>query len=88
MSKKTNITIEFSNPEAAEHFASWLCGSGEQGYWEWMQCREDEEDGDITATRFHYHGIEDETKEESDPNRYGKFMGDNIIRTTCSRLDK
>jgi len=53
-----------------------------------MKYREAKEKGDITATNFHYHGVEDETKAQSDPNRYGKFMGDNIIRTTCSRLDK
>ena len=50
------LRIEFDNPEAALlHFKSWLCGSGEQSYWTWMECREDEEDGPITAKRFNYH---------------------------------
>ena len=78
MSKKdttTDITIRFSNPEAAEHFASWLCEAGEQDYWNWMEYREEDDDGDITAIDFDYHG-------ES-----GKFMSDNIIRTECGRLD-
>lgn len=91
MSKKdktTDITIRFANPRAASHFAEWLCGSGEQQYWNWMEYREQEEDGDITAVSFHYHGEEDETKAENDPKRYGKFMGDNIIRTSVGRLDK
>ena len=85
---ETDLIIKFPNHEAAEHFASWLCGSGEQQYWEWMVYREEEEDGDITATRFHYHGEEDETKAQNDPDRYGEFMEDNIIRTTVGRLDK
>jgi hypothetical protein len=86
--KSTKITIEFSNPKAAEHFASWLCGAGEQDYWQWMEAREEDEDGDITAIEFRYHGPEDETKSKTDSTRYGKFMCDNSIRTTCSRLDK
>jgi ribosomal protein S27AE len=86
--KSSLLTIEFDNQEAAEHFASWLCGQGEQDYWMWMECREREEDGDITATSFHYHGVEDETKAQDDPSRYGEFMADNTIRTTCGRLDK
>lgn len=91
MSKKdktTDIIIRFENPRAASHFAHWLCGSGEQGYWNWMEYREEEEEGDITAVEFEYHGEEDKTKARNDPKRYGAFMNDNIIRTTCSRLDK
>lgn len=83
-----NLIIKFANKEAANHFAHWLCGSGEQQYWNWMEYRESEENGDITATEFHYHGEEDKTKEITDPKRYGKFMCDNTIRTTCGRLDK
>jgi hypothetical protein len=82
------ITIKFANPEAARHFAVWLCESGEQSYFDWMRYREENEDGDITATSFHYHGPEDETKDIADPKRYGKFMCDNTIRTTCGRLTK
>lgn len=51
----TKITIEFNNLKAAEYFQSWLCGQGEQDYWLWMECREEEDiDGDITATSFNY----------------------------------
>ena len=54
---KTTLKIEFDNEKAAKHFASWLCGSGEQQYWEWMEYREEDfDEGDITATSFHYHG--------------------------------
>lgn len=87
MSEKVKLTIEFDNQEALEHFASWLCGAGEQDYWQWMECREDEEGGNITAFQFHYHGPEDETKAQNDPSRYGEFMCDNTIRTTCGRID-
>jgi hypothetical protein len=85
---ETTIKIKFDNPEAAKHFTLWLCEQGEQDYWEWMRCREENESGNITATSFHYHGKEDETKAKTDPERYGPFMGDNIIRTTVGRLDK
>lgn len=83
-----DITIRFATEEAAMHFAGWLCGSGEQQYWDWMTYREGEEAGDITATRFHYHGPEDETKARNDPARYGKFMCDWTIRTTLGRLSQ
>lgn len=85
---KNKIVIEFSNPDAALEFATWLCESGEQQYWQWMEYREEEDNGDITATSFHYHGIEDESKLKNDASRYGEFMCDNTIRTTCGRLDK
>lgn len=48
------LTFVFSSPEAANHFKTWLCESGEQQYWEWMEYRESEEDGDITALDFDY----------------------------------
>ena len=49
------LTIKFENQRAADHFKSWLCGAGEQGYWMWMEYREKEEQGPITATSFEYH---------------------------------
>jgi hypothetical protein len=88
VAKETIININFANEEVAHHFAIWLCESGEQQYWQWMKVREEEEEGDITALEFHYHGEEDQTKAQTDPKRYGKFMCDNIIRTTVGRLDK
>lgn len=54
MQEKHKLSIEFDSKEAAEHFSDWLCGQGEQDYWLWMECREQEEDGNITATSFHY----------------------------------
>jgi hypothetical protein len=80
--KETTIQIKFANEAAAHHFALWLCESGEQDYWNWMEYREPEEKGDITAVIFDYHGPEDK------PELCGEFMHDNTIRTTCGRLDK
>lgn len=71
---KHKLTIEFDNREALEHFAHWLCGQGEQNYWLWMEYREQEEDGDITASFDYFHEK--------------KFLGDDTIRASCSRLDK
>lgn len=50
----TEVKIKFDNKKAADHFLTWLCELGEQAYWNWMECRESEEDGDITAIRFDY----------------------------------
>lgn len=75
MTDKHVLKIEFDNEEALQHFASWLCGAGEQDYWEWMRCREGEKNGPITATNFNYHDGPDL-----------KFMADNTIETTCGRL--
>lgn len=83
-----DITIKFDTEEAAMHFAEWLCGSGEQEYWNWMRYREDEESGNITVLEFDYHGVEDSTKSKDDPDRYGEFMCDWTIRTTLGRLGK
>lgn len=83
-----DLVIKFDNDEAREHFALWLCGSGEQHYWDWMRAHEEEHSGNITATRFGYHGPEDETKEREDPARYGEFLCDGIIRTEVGRLDR
>jgi len=84
MKEKSVLKIEFDNPEAARHFALWLCESGEQQYWQWMECREDDEDeGDITALKFDYHN----TKVVKGKKRFGKFMADLTIRTKCGRMD-
>lgn len=49
------LIFEFQNKEAALHFKHWLCGSGEQQYWDWMEYREEEEEkGDITGVSFNY----------------------------------
>jgi len=84
MSEKVKLTIEFDNPEALKHFATWLCESGEQTYWDWMEYREEDEEGDITAISFDYHN----TKEVNGKEICGKFMKDNTIRCKCGRMDK
>ncbi len=69
------VEIDFANDEAADHFLSWLCNSGEQEYWMYMKYREeDDEDGDITALSFDYHK----------PNG-GKFGPK--VTTNCGRMD-
>ncbi len=85
--KIVTLKIEFANQKALKHFASWLCGSGEQQYWDWMESQEQVEIGDITAVDFDYHN-EDKSKAQNDPKRYKGFMADNTIRTTCGRLDR
>ena len=82
MSEKTTLKIEFNSPETALHFASWLDGQGEQDYWIWMECREQEEEGDITATRFDWGN-----PKLSWERRKAAFLKDPVIRATCGRLD-
>lgn len=50
------LTFDFKTKEAAEHFKSWLCESGEQEYWEWMRERESdlEDDEMISVVEFDY----------------------------------
>lgn len=70
--KGTTLTFKFENVEACNHFKSWLCGSGEQQYWDWMEYREAEElfaKGDITGVSFDYWNKEK-------------------IKVTCGRLDE
>jgi hypothetical protein len=86
-----DITIRFDNEEAAKYFAMWLCNRGEQEYREWMGYRDEDafpvKDGlPITVARFHYHGVEDESKARDDASRYGAFMCDWTIRTTLGPI--
>ena len=83
MSKPT-LQIEFDNQKALEHFAVWLCESGEQDYFQWMECRETEEEGPITVLKFKYHK-ENENFAVNDAHRYGKFLEENVIETVCGR---
>ena len=73
---KKTVEIEFGSDAAARHFITWLCESGEQSYWLWMECREQEEDGDITAVEFDYWGGTEE----------GREFAKHPITTTCGRL--
>lgn len=85
---KKTITIEFDNEIIAHHFAIWMTECGEQDYHNYMEYREEEEDGNITAVDFNYWGELDETKSEDDEKRYGEFLCDGIIRTSSGRLDR
>jgi hypothetical protein len=70
------VKFHFDNKVAAKHFIDWLCGSGEQQYWDWMQCREEEEGTkDITAVNFNYW--HDETE----------FAKNLEVVAKCGRLD-
>ena len=72
------ITFKFDNEDAAQHFLLWLCESGEQDYWMWMEYREQEEDGQITVLSFDYHG---------GLSGYDNF-GKHPIVATCGRMSK
>lgn len=73
--KSKTVTIEFDSERAAEHFAKWLDGHGEQNYWDWMRCREESEEGDITAKSFDYFQGGNE------------FAPNGVIKTTLGRLN-
>ena len=48
---RRSFVIDFDSEAMAQGFAQWLCGSGEQEYWLWRDCRDDPEN---TATNFDY----------------------------------
>ena len=50
------LVIDFGSDRAVDHFVRWMSGAGEQHYWDWMEFRELEEQGPITATKFDYGG--------------------------------
>ncbi|CAB4196891.1 hypothetical protein UFOVP1290_411 [uncultured Caudovirales phage] len=76
--EKSKLEILFDSEDAKQHFISWLCGQGEQYYWDWMECREQEEDGDITAIDFDYHG----------GTQNGKEFGKHTVIAKCGRLKR
>lgn len=77
---KPTLKIEFDNEETLRNFALWLCGAGEQDYWEWMKYREEETEGQVTAVQFEYHGGKKDAGIED-------FISDLTIRTTSGRMD-
>jgi hypothetical protein len=50
------VKFKFATEEAARHFMSHMCdGCGEQDYWQYMEHREKELPGNITAVDFKYN---------------------------------
>jgi len=43
MQVKSKVIIEFDNEDAAKEFACWLDGQGEQDYWQWRDCQDEQE---------------------------------------------
>ena len=74
--EKSLLTFEFDSPVVREHFAMWLCNCAEQDYWQYMEYREQEYDGNITAVSFDYHGTD---------RKNPMFLADNIVRTVSGR---
>lgn len=75
-----DLVIMFHSKRARELFARWMCRSGEQQYWEWMEYRETEESGDITVA-FDYNPIVRPDLPKDNADRYGGFIADGIVRT-------
>lgn len=49
-----NVTFKFKTKEAAQDFSDWLCEAGEQGYFQWSEDRESEDEDLKTAQEFNY----------------------------------
>lgn len=57
---KKTLTFNFDSVEDANIFKSWLCGSGEQDFWMWEECRLQEADQDASKlSKFDYWNKED-----------------------------
>lgn len=74
--KKKEVKFIFDNEEAAENFLSWLCNSGEQQYWDWMENVEPDEKGPVTVVSFDYW--------QNDNKKFGE--GD--VYCECGRLNR
>jgi|CXWL01.1.fsa_nt_gi hypothetical protein len=77
------LKIEFPSQEALKEFTTWLCESGEQSYWEWMDNQDEER---IYKVDFEYHHPQQEQYPQNDPRRFegASFCRDNVILTTLS----
>jgi hypothetical protein len=53
--KKCALKIEFPDERLREAFATWLCESGEQAYFEWLQDFQDAEPGEAPRVLLDYH---------------------------------
>lgn len=54
--KEYTVKIRFHSQQAGDNFVSWLCESGEQEYWKYMECQDMEEAGEDGVVIFHYDG--------------------------------
>lgn len=62
------LTLDFPTPEDAKAFAEWLCGQGEQDYWQWME----EQDAPLLTNIDYRNGA----------GNSAKFLHDNTIKFT------
>lgn len=62
------ISLEFDSSEIGEEFCSWLSNQGEQDFMNHMDMQ-----GKSSSMDFQYR-CEDESKERTDPERYGPWM--------------
>lgn len=57
---KHTVKINFHSEESARMFLEWLCGSGEQEYWNYCEYRSEDElpdDGVVTFDYFHGNDV-------------------------------
>ena len=50
------LLIRFPSVAAASAFKFWLCNSGEQAYWDWMEFRPDQNRGPKVLFNYHFPG--------------------------------
>lgn len=89
----SKLTIEFPSDNARKHFALWLCGSGEQDYWDWMQVRVEYAQCGISESlpatpedvvQFDYHPT------DGRPRNFATFVVDGVIttKTTTENIEE
>lgn len=67
---KHSITMEFDSPELADLFFSWLCNSGEQGFFDFMELYTDK------SLCFDYHN----SREKNGETEYGEFLASGKVQ--------
>ena len=64
MAKGVKAVFEFKTDEARKAFLVWLCESGEQEYWMWMEAREQESAKTKTVLDFNYGNLHKKSKDD------------------------
>lgn len=67
------LKIEFNNQNALEEFATWLCESGEQEYFTWMECQDVPENEIVESFIYHHSKHITSDGDYFDP----RWLGDN-----------
>lgn len=76
-----DASFKFTNKETKDHFCTWLCESGEQDFFQWMEVQTPDKSYSVK-----YHA-EDESYGRGDSRRYGPFLGEGVVMVIQEERD-